>query len=57
MRTMLVAGLLAGFAGLAQAEDKKADPVGTWKCGYEIGDQKRTAEVTIRRTATRTPEP
>ena len=30
-------------------EDEKADPVGTWKCEYEIGDQKRTSELTIKK--------
>jgi hypothetical protein len=27
----------------------KVDPVGTWKCEYEIGDQKRTTELTIKK--------
>ena len=33
--------------GSAPAQDKKADPVGTWKCEYEIGDQKRMSTLTI----------
>ena len=39
--------LVVGFCGLAGARDEKADPAGTWKCEYVIGDQKRTAELTI----------
>jgi major membrane immunogen (membrane-anchored lipoprotein) len=38
--------LVLGFCGLAGAADK-ADPVGTWKCEYKIGDQQRTSELTI----------
>jgi major membrane immunogen (membrane-anchored lipoprotein) len=46
MKTILSAALVLGLCGLASAADK-ADPVGTWKCEYKIGDQKRTAELTI----------
>ena len=49
----LVLGLCGPFeflrAGVARAADKKADPVGTWKCAYEIGDQKRTSTLTIKK--------
>src|SRR4029079_18544976 len=48
MKTVLSAALVLGFCGLAGAADK-ADPVGTWKCEYNIGDQKRTAELTIKK--------
>jgi hypothetical protein len=27
----------------------QADPVGTWKCEYNIGDQKRTSTLTIKK--------
>jgi len=48
MRTILVAALAAvGLCGVAGARDEKADPVGTWKCEYQIGDQKRTSTLTI----------
>src|SRR5262245_61408382 len=50
MKTILPAALVLGFCGLAgAADDKKVDPVGTWKCEYQIGDQKRTAELTIKK--------
>ena len=50
MKTVLSAALVLGFCGLAgAADDKKVDPVGTWKCEYKIGDQKRTAELTIKK--------
>jgi len=47
MKTILSAALVIGLCGLAGARDEKADPVGTWKCEYEIGDMKRTSELTI----------
>jgi hypothetical protein len=47
MKTILSAALVVGLCGLASARDQKADPVGTWKCEYAIGDQKRTATLTI----------
>ena len=49
MKTILSAALVLGFCGLACARGEKADPVGTWKCEYNIGDQKRTAELTIKK--------
>jgi hypothetical protein len=49
MKTILSAALVLGFCGLAGAQSEKADPVGTWKCEYKIGDQKRTAELTIKK--------
>ena len=49
MKTILSAALVLGLCGLASARDEKADPVGTWKCEYKIGDQKRTAELTIKK--------
>ena len=53
MKAFLSAALVLGLCGLAAAaddkkgDDKKADPVGTWKCEYTIGDMKRTADLTI----------
>jgi hypothetical protein len=49
MKAILSAALVLGFCGPAGARDEKADPVGTWKCEYKIGDQKRTAELTIKK--------
>ena len=49
MKAILSAALVLGLCGLAGARDEKADPVGTWKCEYEIGDQKRTATLTIKK--------
>src|SRR5215216_3075202 len=47
MKAILSAALALGFCGLAGARDEKADPVGTWKCEYEIGGQKRTSTLTV----------
>ena len=49
MKAILSAALVLGLGGLAGARDEKADPVGTWKCEYEIGDQKRTSTLTIKK--------
>jgi hypothetical protein len=38
-----------GFCGLASAADDKVDPVGSWKCEYEIGGQPRTSTLTIKK--------
>ena len=47
MKTILSAALVFGLCGLAGAQGDKANPVGTWKCEYEIGDQKRMSTLTI----------
>ena len=48
MKTILSVVLVLGLCGLIRAaEEKKADPVGTWKLEYMIGDQQRTADLTI----------
>jgi hypothetical protein len=48
MKTILSAALVLGLCGLAGAQgEKKADPVGTWKCEYEIGGQQRMSTLTI----------
>src|SRR5919205_601384 len=41
MKIILSMLLLLGFCGLARAQGEKTDMIGTWKCEYEIGDQKR----------------
>jgi hypothetical protein len=50
MKAILSMALVLGACGLASAVDNKAvDPVGTWKCEYEIGGQQRTATLTIKK--------
>src|SRR5260370_36912214 len=49
MKTILSAALVLGFCGLAGARYEKADRVGTWKCEYEIGGQKRMSTLTIKK--------
>ena len=46
MKAILAAALVIGLCGLAGAQGDKADPVGTWKCEYEIGG-KRMSTLTI----------
>jgi hypothetical protein len=48
MKAILSATLVLGLCGLAGAQGDKVDPVGTWKCDYEIGSQKLTATLTIK---------
>ena len=49
MKAILSAALALGLCGLAAARDDKDGPVGTWKCEYEIGGQKRTSTLTIKK--------
>src|SRR6476646_5221549 len=49
MKAILSAALMFGLCGLAVAADAKADPVGTWKCEYEIGGQKRESTLAIKK--------
>jgi hypothetical protein len=50
MKAILSMALVLGTCGLAgAADDKVADPVGTWKCEYEIGGQQRTSTLKIKK--------
>ncbi len=50
MKAILSMALILGVSDLAGAADDKAvDPVGTWKCEYEIGGQQRTSTLKIRK--------
>jgi hypothetical protein len=46
---IVTVALVLGICGLAVAQDAKADPVGTWKCEYQIGDMKRMSTLTIKK--------
>lgn len=48
MKTILSLALALGLCSLVRA-DEKADPVGTWKLTYEIGDMKRESTLTIKK--------
>lgn len=48
MRAILSMVVVLGACGLAVAADK-VEPVGAWKCEYEIGGQKRTSTLTIKK--------
>ena len=50
MKAILSMALVLGTCGLARATDDKAvDPVGSWKCEYEIGGQQRTSTLKIKK--------
>src|SRR4051794_7043409 len=51
MKTILSVALVLALCAVAcaAADDKKADPVGTWKLEYEVGGQQRTATLTIKK--------
>jgi hypothetical protein len=51
MKTILSVLLVLGLCSLARAADEKTNPVGTWKLEYAIGDQQRTATLTITKDA------
>jgi hypothetical protein len=48
MKAILSMALVLGVCGLAGAADK-VNPVGTWKCEYKIGGQKRTSTLTVKK--------
>ena len=42
MKAILSLAIVLGTCGMmVAADDKAADPVGTWKCEYEIGGMPR----------------
>src|SRR6516162_3404210 len=50
MKAILSVALVLGVCGLAGAADDKAvDPIGTWKCEYEIGGQQRTCTLKVKK--------
>jgi hypothetical protein len=50
MKAILTLALALGLSSLAgAADDKAADPVGTWNCEYEIGGQQRTSTLEIKK--------
>jgi hypothetical protein len=48
MKAFLSLALVLGLCGLAGAADK-VDPVGEWKCEYEISGRQLTATLTIKK--------
>jgi hypothetical protein len=48
MKQVLVAALVLGLGGFAAAEDKKAGPIGTWKCETDVNGQKRESTLTVK---------
>lgn len=50
MKAILPMALVLGVCGLAgAADDKVVNPVGTWKCEYEIGGMKRMSTLMIKK--------
>src|SRR5437016_9927155 len=49
MKAILATVLVFGLCGLAGAQGTKGDPVGTWKCEYDIGGQKRESTLAIKK--------
>ncbi|MBX7104895.1 MAG: hypothetical protein K1X57_12490 [Gemmataceae bacterium] len=48
MKALVSIALMFGLCNLAISADK-VDPAGTWKCEYEIGGQKRTATLVVKK--------
>jgi hypothetical protein len=50
MKAFFSVALILGVCGLtAAADDKAVDPVGKWKCEYEIGGEPRTSTLEIKK--------
>jgi hypothetical protein len=49
MKAIISMALALGVCGLAAAGGDKVNPVGTWNCEYEIGGQKRTSTLMIKK--------
>ena len=49
MKAILATVLVFGLCGLAEAQGTNGDPVGTWKCEYDIGGQKREATLAVKK--------
>ncbi len=49
MKAILSAAMLLGLCTLLVAREEKVNPVGTWKCEYEIGDMKRSSTLMIKK--------
>ena len=49
MKAILSVALVLAGCGLAAAAEEKSDPVGKWKCAYEIGGENRTATLIIKK--------
>jgi hypothetical protein len=49
MKAIFAATFVLVLGGIAGTQGNTADPVGTWKCEYKIGDQMRTLEMTIKK--------
>ncbi len=47
MKAILSMAVVLGVCSVA--DDKVVDPIGTWKCEYEIGGQQRTATLKIKK--------
>jgi hypothetical protein len=49
MKAFFAVATVIVLAGTATAEDKKVDPVGTWKCETDVMGQKRESTLTIKK--------
>ena len=49
MKAIVSMAFVLAVCGVARAADAKADPVGTWKCEYDIGGGKRESTLVIKK--------
>jgi hypothetical protein len=49
MKAILAAVVVIGLVSLVRAEDKKADPTGTWKCETDVNGMKRASTLMLKR--------
>jgi hypothetical protein len=49
MKAIFTAAMVLGLCNLVGAREEKADPVGTWKCKYEIGGQEMESTLAVKK--------
>jgi hypothetical protein len=49
MKAIFTLAMVLGLCNLLSAKEDKADPVGTWKCEYEVGGQKMESTLVVKK--------
>jgi hypothetical protein len=48
MKAVFTVALALGLCGFVSAREEKANPVGTWKCKYEVGGQEMESTLVVK---------
>ncbi len=49
MKVIVATAMVLGLCNILSAREEKADPVGTWKCEYEVGGQKMESTLVVKK--------